>query len=66
MQTNPLITALLQEREGYVRRKLAPRVAQVDAVLKTLGYHISETEVAAVKADTEHASAPKRTKRTIG
>ena len=66
MKINPLIEALLQEREGYVRRKLAPRVAQVDAILTTLGYHISKTEVAAVEADVEHAAAPKRTKRTIG
>lgn len=36
--TSPLIDALLTEREGYARRGLDERVAQVDAQLDQAGY----------------------------
>lgn len=37
------VEPLLREREGYVRRGLADRVAQVDAELKRLGHEIETT-----------------------
>lgn len=36
--TSPQIAALLTEREGYARRGLDDRVAQVDAQLDAQGY----------------------------
>ena len=55
------IQALLQEREGYIARKLHLRVAAVDAALKLLGHVIQETATA--PAATERASKPAATKR---
>lgn len=39
-----LVTALLREREGYVRRGLDDRVAQVDAELARLGHAVAGAE----------------------
>jgi hypothetical protein len=38
MTDDPTIAALLREREGYVRRNLLERVAQVDEQLAARGY----------------------------
>lgn len=35
---DPIVVALLREREHYLRRGLADRAAQVDAVLARMGY----------------------------
>lgn len=51
------ISALLEERRGYVARGLDSRVRQVDAELARLGYRV-EPE-AAVRRDAETAVAPK-------
>jgi len=40
------IEALLIEREGYVQRGLAARVAQVDAALRAYGIEVEETATA--------------------
>lgn len=37
-----MLEALLVEREGYVRRGLKDRVAQVDAAIKALGFEVSD------------------------
>ena len=47
--TTTTITALLRERESYLRRGLTKRVADVDASLATLGYR-SQTEEAVLHA----------------
>jgi hypothetical protein len=39
-----LVAALLREREGYVRRGLDDRVAQVDAELARLGHVVAGAE----------------------
>jgi hypothetical protein len=38
MTTDPMIAALLREREGYARAQQPDRVAQVDEQLRTRGY----------------------------
>jgi hypothetical protein len=67
------IDALLSEREGYVRRGLKDRVAQVDAEIERLGGvvvddsdgEVVETVVAAPNVDIETPEAkPKATKRS--
>jgi hypothetical protein len=61
-----LITALLNEREGYLRRGLKNRVAQVDASLRAFGVEVDakiDVEVAAAAPEVENASAVKKTKR---
>ena len=40
------IEALLREREGYLRRGRADRVAQVDAVLATVGLAVADEPLA--------------------
>lgn len=37
------IEALLNEREGYLKRGLKDRAKQVDDALKNLGYKVAET-----------------------
>jgi hypothetical protein len=58
------IDALLVERLGYVRRNLPHRVAQVDAVLRELGYAVEET--ASVESPVETAARKKPIKRKRG
>ena len=57
------IEALLWEREGYVRRKLADRVKQVEAELKQLGHAITQ-ETATAEPSQERAMRPGAKKRT--
>lgn len=57
-----MIEALLQEREGYVRRGLKDRVKQIDDVLAALGHKVTETATAEPK--TERAAKPTVKKRT--
>lgn len=61
MTNKNLIAALLQEREGYVRRNLPERIEAVDATLRDLGYVAKET--AALDPGTERATPPKARKR---
>ena len=59
---NPkLIEALLQEREGYVKRNLQERIEAVDERLSSLGYVAKET--ATLDPGTERATPPKARKR---
>jgi len=56
------IEALLTEREGYVRRGLKARVAQVDAELKKHGVAVEDApkiETAAIAAPAERAVKPR-------
>lgn len=55
------IEALLVEREGYVRRGLAKRVADVDAALAVLG-HKTRAEAATIEPEAERAALPKARK----
>lgn len=56
------IRALLTEREGYVRRNLPDRVAQVDAELAALGHKI---ETAAVEPGENAARRPGRPRKPV-
>jgi hypothetical protein len=54
--TDSIVQALLAEREGYVRRGLKDRVAQVDAQLARFGIAVDRrVETAAVEVDSEKA-----------
>lgn len=57
------IPSLLREREGYVRRGLPDRVAAVDAVLASLGYHELEVAVPAPVENTSAKRAPGRPRK---
>lgn len=46
------IEVLLRERAGYVARGLADRVAQVDAVLASMGYHSASSGRRSGSAET--------------
>jgi hypothetical protein len=46
MENNRAVETLLIEREGYVRRGLTARIAQVDAALRALGIEVEETATA--------------------
>lgn len=61
-----LIVTLLAEREGYIRRGLPDRVAEVERVLESLGHPIRE--VASVRPAPEVATVakPKRKRGTRG
>lgn len=61
--TDSYVEALLIEREGYVRRGLAARVAQVDDALKAFGIAVSDSPETATAEPREHAIAPKARKR---
>lgn len=61
--SHALISALLTERLGYVRRNLPERVAEVDALLAALGHEI---ETATVQPQVETAARKKPTKRKKG
>lgn len=61
--SHALISALLTERLGYVRRNLPERVAEVDARLAALGHEI---EIATVQPQVETAARKKPTKRKKG
>ena len=61
MTNKNLIAALLQEREGYIKRGLTERIEAIDASLKDLGYVAKET--AAVEPESERAVTPKARKR---
>jgi hypothetical protein len=61
--SHALISALLTERLGYVRRNLPDRVAEVDARLAALGHEI---ETASVQPQVETAARKKPTKRKKG
>ena len=43
MTNQRAVEALLLERDGYVRRGLTARVAQVDAALRAYGIEVEET-----------------------
>jgi hypothetical protein len=58
------IAALLEERRGYVARKLFERVAAVDAALAALNYAVTET--ATIEPQTETATRKKPTRHTKG
>jgi len=58
-KTKALIESLKTEREGYVRRGLAQRVAAVDEVLAQLGVR----ELASVEPPAERAIVPKGKRR---
>jgi hypothetical protein len=61
------IDALLNEREGYVRRGLKDRVKAVDAALRELGfdhkYMTDEVETASVEPVAERATRKAASKR---
>lgn len=59
-----LIQALRAEREGYLRRGLAQRVAAIDEILAAMGVR----ELAAIEPEVETASIVKgkRRKKTEG
>jgi len=62
----PIIEALLIERAGYVNRKLADRVKQVDACLRELGYenkYMTNIETATAEPVVEVAAKPATRKR---
>lgn len=62
----PIIESLLQERAGYVKRKLADRVKQVDASLRELGYdqkYMTDIETATAEPVVEMAAKPATRKR---
>lgn len=60
-----MIAALLREREGYARRGLTERVAQVDEQLEHYGYEDPERQApkgrTAPAPDTAAAKAPAKT-----
>jgi hypothetical protein len=61
-----LIESLLVERAGYVNRKLADRVKQVDASLRELGYehkYLTTIETATAEPVVEVAAKPATRKR---
>ena len=59
------IQALLEEREGYVRRGLKDRVAQVDAVLKQAG-NVEVEESTTIEPEVEVATRTRKvTKRKV-
>lgn len=65
--TNPLIAALLREREHYIRRGLPDRAAQVAAELARMGYEDPTTppppadipETTTLQAPPETATPPR-------
>lgn len=64
MKNDPVVVALLAEREGYLRRGLKNRVAEVDKALQKHNIAVDDkVEVAAVEPEVEVAAAPKRTKK---
>jgi hypothetical protein len=58
-----LIAALLEERRGYVARRLADRVADVDAALAALNYAVAETATVEPQVETATRKKPLRRKR---
>lgn len=62
--SSQVIASLLEERRGYVIRKLPDRIAEVDARLALYGYHLTET--ATVEPQTETATRKKPTRRKKG
>lgn len=57
---NDQIEALLTEREGYRRRGLKDRVAQVDAALAALGHKTVETASAEPRAERAAKPSPRK------
>lgn len=55
---DPVVEALLREREGYVARGRDDRVALVDAALARFG-HRADAPEAAVVSPPENAAKPK-------
>lgn len=65
MTEDPMVAALLREREGYVQRNLSERVAQVDEQLALRGYQPpAETKPAPVMAASR--ATPPKGRRTRG
>jgi hypothetical protein len=56
-----MIESLLVEREGYVRRGLKDRVAQIDEILKR-DFNVA-VETATAEPETERAAKPRTAKR---
>lgn len=67
MAEDSMVAALLRERDGYVRRGLDERVAQVDEQLKARGHTPpgaeldGESDDPAAEAPRARRSPPKRT-----
>ncbi|MFI7707611.1 hypothetical protein [Nonomuraea sp. NPDC049480] len=63
---DPMIAALLRERDGYVQRGMDDRVAQVDEQLALRGYEASEDDSETSKEDGEAdaRSQPPKGRRT--
>jgi len=59
------IQALVNERAGYVLRKLPARIAEVDKVLRLLGVK-PEVETATAQPVIERAAKPAVAKRSAG
>ncbi|MEE1763695.1 hypothetical protein [Streptomyces sp. SP18BB07] len=59
---DPMVAALLREREGYVQRGMDDRVAQVDEQLKLRGHQAP----AAVKSEESSRSTPPKQRRQRG
>lgn len=66
MTEDPMIAALLREREGLVQRGRDERVAQVDEQLALRGYTPSAEEPSESTEETSRSTPPKsrRTRRT--
>ena len=66
---NKDIDALLQERQGYVKRNLPKRVEAVDVALRELGFdhdYMTNLESTSVSLDVETTTRKKPTKRKKG
>lgn len=63
MTDDPMVAALLREREGYVQRGMADRIAQVDEQLRLRGY---EKPAAAKTGGSASGSTPPKGRRARG
>jgi hypothetical protein len=59
MTEDPMIAALLREREGLVQRGLSERIAQVDEQLALRGHKPPADEKPAAAAETSRSTPPK-------
>ena len=65
---NKQIEALLQERAGYVARKLPKRIESVDAALRELGFdhkYMTEVETASVEPEVERSVLKRGKKKKV-
>lgn len=61
---DPMVAALLREREGYVQRGMNDRVAQVDEQLKLRGHKPPADEKASVPASPSTPPKGRRARST--